>query len=213
MIENLVLAPIILARRQQPYFHSHTIVVRIDHPIRQVLWKLELARRMTTQLVEIFEFSLKFEPRGAIKSQAPADFIMKMTLYVDGSLNSKGWGASIILEGVGQVMLEHFLKLDFKTSNNQAEYEALLCNSDSQLVTEHIKGTYQVKDSLLLRYYHKVLNTLQKFDMFKVKHFPTENNTRADMLSKLATTKTILHKTTKPPTIDESEVLNEETID
>jgi len=49
------------------------------------------------------------------------------------------------------------LKFDFKTSNNQAEYEALIvglilardmgvqniiCKSDSQLTIRHIKGEY-----------------------------------------------------------------------
>ncbi|RDY08650.1 hypothetical protein CR513_07106, partial [Mucuna pruriens] len=47
----------------------------------------------------------------------------------------------------------------------------------------------KVKDSFLLRYYHKVINTLQKFDASKVKHIPREDNTLANMLSKLTTSK------------------------
>ncbi|RDX75274.1 hypothetical protein CR513_44860, partial [Mucuna pruriens] len=47
-------------------------------------------------------------------------------LYVDDSLNPKGGGANIILEGPKDVTLEHSLKFDFKASNNQAKYEALL---------------------------------------------------------------------------------------
>ncbi|RDX98800.1 hypothetical protein CR513_18234, partial [Mucuna pruriens] len=79
-------------------------------------------------LVELSEF----EPKGVVKSKA--------------SLNPKGGGADIILEGSGQVVLEHSLKFDFKISNDEVEYKVLLaglslalevdarkvlCNSDS----------------------------------------------------------------------------------
>ncbi|RDY11751.1 hypothetical protein CR513_03538, partial [Mucuna pruriens] len=47
----------------------------------------------------------------------------------------------------------------------------------TKLVAEHIKDTYQMKDSLLLKNYHKVLNMLQKFEKSEVKHIPRENNT------------------------------------
>jgi len=93
------------------------------------------------------------------------------------------------------------LKFEFKTSNNQAEYEVLIaglilaidmrvlkviCKSDSQLTVGHIKGDYQVKDPLLLRYYHKVLNIMQSFSKAEIEHIPREKNSRADSLSKLA---------------------------
>ncbi|RDX61462.1 Retrovirus-related Pol polyprotein from transposon 17.6, partial [Mucuna pruriens] len=93
-----------------------------------------------TLSVELFEFALKFEPRGAIKSQVLAYFLVKMTsplakdlwwvLYMDGSSNPKGGGASIILEGLEDITMEHLLKFDFKASNNQGEYEALLARFD-----------------------------------------------------------------------------------
>ena len=87
-------------------------------------------------------------------------------MFVDGSSNRKGSGARIVLEGPRSFHLEMTLKFEFKTSNNQAKYEALIaglilardmgaqnviCKSDSQL-----KGEYQVNDPLLLRYYHRV---------------------------------------------------------
>ena len=50
----------------------------------------------------------------------------------------------------------------------------------------HIKGEYQVKDPLLLRYYHKVLNIMQNFSNVEIKHIPREQNSRDDSLSKLA---------------------------
>jgi len=64
----------------------------------------------------------------------------------------------------GDILLEQSLKFDFKTSNNQAEYEVILveltlaydmeaqqliCRSDSQLVVKNIKVKFEVKESLL----------------------------------------------------------------
>ncbi|RDX63381.1 hypothetical protein CR513_58195, partial [Mucuna pruriens] len=89
------------------------------------------------------------------------------TLYVGGSSNSKGGGVGIILEGPRQVVLEHYLKFDFKASNNQVE------------------------------------------------HIPRQDNTRVDLLLKLATTKTnqhqtALHKIVKSPAIYQLGVVNRE---
>jgi len=121
-------------------------------------------------------------------------------LYVDGSSNKKGSEAGIVLEGPGSFQLEMALKFEFKTSNNQVEYEALIaglimardmgaenviCKSDSELAIEHKKGEYQVKDPLLLRYYHKVLNIMQSFSNTEIKHMPREQNSRTNSFSKL----------------------------
>lgn len=70
--------------------------------------------------------------------------------YIDKACNTKGSGAGITLEGPGDISLEQPLRFDFKTFNNQVEYEALIaclklenevrvkkirCRSDSELVT------------------------------------------------------------------------------
>ena len=49
-------------------------------------------------------------------------------LYVDVSSNKKGSEAGIVLEGPKHFQLEVSLRFDFKTSNNQAEYEALVAS-------------------------------------------------------------------------------------
>ena len=48
------------------------------------------------------------------------------TLYVDNASNIKGNGVGIILEGLDIVTLEEALKINFRASNNQVEYEALI---------------------------------------------------------------------------------------
>ena len=49
-------------------------------------------------------------------------------LYVDSASNVKGSGIGIILKSPDIITLEQALKLNFRASNNQAEYEALIAD-------------------------------------------------------------------------------------
>ena len=66
------------------------------------------------------------------------------------------------MEGPNGVLIRQALRFAFKASNNQAEYEALiagmllakemgaqnlLVKSDSQLITGHVSGEFQAKDT------------------------------------------------------------------
>ena len=65
------------------------------------------------------------------------DFRAKMTIvdgereewtrevYVNGSTNKKGSLIGVILEGLGGILLEYYLKFGFHATNNQVEYVAL----------------------------------------------------------------------------------------
>jgi hypothetical protein len=88
--------------------------------------------------VELSEYDLTFSSRGSIKSQVLADFVLEITsplgnisqdswtLSVDGASNLRGSGAGVVLEGPDRILIEQSLRLVFKASNNQAEYEALI---------------------------------------------------------------------------------------
>ena len=111
-----------------------------DLPIQKVLKKPDVAGRMVKWAVELSEFDIKYEPRGLIKGQIFADFVVELSseatqvegddfrwvLLVDGSSNQQGSGAGVILEGPNGVLIEQSLRFAFKASNNQAEYEALI---------------------------------------------------------------------------------------
>ncbi|XP_072054301.1 uncharacterized protein [Arachis hypogaea] len=100
--------------------------------------KPELAGRLIKWSIELSEFDIHYQPRGSVKSQYLADFVVEFTgpssdtestswvLFVDGASNPHGSGAGVLLESVEGVVIEHSLRLSFKASNNQAEYEALL---------------------------------------------------------------------------------------
>ncbi|XP_072071992.1 uncharacterized protein [Arachis hypogaea] len=95
-------------------------------------------------------------------------------------------------------------QFEFPVSNNQVEYEALLGGltlaqevgatrlevcSDSQIITSQVNGSYQARDSLLQKYLERVKELSEQFEEVTVQHVLRERNTRADLLSKLASTK------------------------
>ncbi|XP_068474966.1 uncharacterized protein [Phaseolus vulgaris] len=141
-------------------------------------------------------------------------------LSVDGSSNQQGSGAGIILEGPNGVLIEQALRFAFKASNNQAEYEALiarmllakemgsqslLAKSDSQLVTGQVTGGYQEKDPQMAAYLRYVEVLKRAFAAFELVHIPREQNARADLLAKLASSgkggrqRTVIQETLKTP--------------
>jgi ribonuclease HI len=170
---------------------------------------------MMAWAVELSQYDISYEPRQAIKAQVLAEFLAEMThlgdqnpgswtIYVDGSLNTKGSGAGILVENEEGVAIEYSLKFEFPTSNNQAEYEACLGGiraakelgattitlySDSQLAVSQIKGDYEAKEPLMQKYLALVKESLMGLSKFEIRHVPRLENSRADLLTKLASTK------------------------
>nr|XP_025678020.1 uncharacterized protein LOC112777850 [Arachis hypogaea] len=213
-LEKLAFTLLTASRRLRQYFQAHPVTVRTDQAVKQVLQKSDLAGRMLAWSIELSQFQIKFEPRNAIKAQAMADFIAEMTpgkltpeswkLHVDGSSNSTYGGAGVILENQDGITIEQSVRYEFPVSNNQAEYEALLAglslaqevgakilevNTDSQVVSSQINGDYQTRDPLLQQYLAKVNKLREGFEHVTIRHVPRERNARADLLSKLASTK------------------------
>ncbi|MCH91940.1 gag-pol polyprotein, partial [Trifolium medium] len=239
-IERLSLAVVVTARKLRQYFQSHKIVVKTDFPIKNVLRKPDLAGRIVAWSMELSEFELTFSPRGAIKSHMLADFVLEMstspgedttlpwTLSVDGASNIRGSEAGVILEGPNGVLIEQSLRFTFKASNNQEEYEALIAGmklakemevkdlkakSDSQLVTNQVSGKFQIKDPQLIKYLEGVQILAKSFNSFELIYVPREKNSRADLLSKLASTKkpgshrTFIQETISKPSINVAQTM------
>jgi ribonuclease HI len=84
-----------------------------------------------------------------------------------------------------------------KTTNNVAEYEAVLlaldlCKElsasrvtlrvDSELVARQIEGRYKVKNPDLMQLHHRVLLRKRMFEKLDVEHIPRKENTIADAM-------------------------------
>ncbi|GKV17775.1 hypothetical protein SLEP1_g28236 [Rubroshorea leprosula] len=141
LAEKAVFALVYTARKLKAYFQSHQIVVYTDLRLRKILQKPELFGRLIGWSIELSEYDLKFQPRTTIKGQAIADFLVECisvtegdkapdypawVLYVDGAANIEGSGARAVLIGPDGFKSEHALRFKFQTTNNAAEYEALI---------------------------------------------------------------------------------------
>ncbi|KAL0448945.1 UNVERIFIED_CONTAM: hypothetical protein Slati_1450900 [Sesamum latifolium] len=91
--------------------------------------------------VELSEHDIEFQSRLAIKPQILVDFISKIVgreddmqhqvwkIFVDGSSTSTGSGVGIVIKSSKADSMKYAITLEFPTSNNDAEYEAILLGS------------------------------------------------------------------------------------
>ena len=124
------------------------------------------------------KFDIQYRPRTAIKGQVVADFIAEFThdedkeveespqwsVHTDGSSNRQVGGADVELLSPEGDVVECMVRLDFRTINNEAEYEALVaglglakaagatsvviyCNS--QVITNQVNGDYEYKGEMM----------------------------------------------------------------
>ena len=133
------------------------------------------------------EFDLTYMPIKIVKGQAIADFlteypylqmeeneqnfsqVLPWTMYFDRSHAKSMAGAELIIISPDGKITRCVCKLDFKCSNNQAEYEALIIGlgilielkvqfikifGDSQLVMKQSKEEYQCLNENLIGYYY-----------------------------------------------------------
>nr|XP_025617069.1 uncharacterized protein LOC112709395 [Arachis hypogaea] len=198
--EKLAYALILTTRRLRHYFQSNQIIVKTNQPLRQILTRPDVSGRLTKWSIELSEFDIIYEPR----IDRPTKPRLYLELYVDGASNAEGSGAGVYLTNKHDLQTEQSIRFSFQTSNNQAEYEALLAGlrlaqslnithlqvyCDSQLVVQQVTGHFQVKDQLLEKYHTLVRDLIPQFHSVQITHIAQEQNTRADALSKLATTK------------------------
>jgi len=121
-------------------------------------------------------------------------------LMVDGAARGNpgaaGCGA-VICDERGAVVKELSRYLGH-TTNNVAEYEALLLGleallqlgkkrvrvqSDSQLLVRQVEGQYRVKDEKLKVLYQRAMTLLRRFDEYRILHVPRNLNKLADRLA------------------------------
>ena len=96
-------------------------------------------------------------------------------LYIDGASNQAGCGV--------RIKCSHCFRFEFKATNNEAEYEALLAGmevdeelgadfllvrSDLQLVVNHVSGLYQAKGDNMVAYLKRVQEAMTIFKGMKM---------------------------------------------
>ncbi|XP_028110223.1 uncharacterized protein LOC114308761 [Camellia sinensis] len=204
-------------KEQRPvYYVSKTLLDamtrRADFSGRTAKWGVELG-----------EFDIRYQPRTGIKAQVLADFVVEFAptqsieqgkpcvseawklfigniwqLYVDGSPNNRGLGAGVVLISPEGFIWEQALRLGWKASNNEAEYEALLAGlrsaehfsaeqllvfRDSQLVVNQLSRVYETQNERMAMYAGKGKDLLKKFQSIQVERISQDKNGHADTLA------------------------------
>ncbi|XP_022152853.1 uncharacterized protein LOC111020478 [Momordica charantia] len=200
-MEKLALALVTSARRLRPYFQAHTVVVLTNLPLKNIFHKPETSGRLMKWALELSEYDIQFEPRTALKEQAVADFIAELTppsqstesdlswtIYIDGFSNERGCEAGILLFAPGGERFEYAIRFNFRTSNNEAEYEALLAG----LRISKGLGAIHIK-----------------FETYEVSQVPRLENSNADALAKMASAyETDLAKSVPVKILDNPSILD-----
>ena len=140
----MTFALVTAARKLKPYFQAHTIIVLKDQPLKRAMSSPEAARRMALWAIELSEFDVQYRPQRAVKGQIVANFIAEYTqsedkgaeghrlwsIHTDGSSNQHAGGASVVIQTPEGDKIECMIRIDFLTTNNEAEYEALVVRLD-----------------------------------------------------------------------------------
>ena len=121
-------------------------------------------------------------------------------LAVDGSSTNKGCGLGIVLTKPTGEVIQRVVRCDFRATNNETEYEAMIAGldlaieleaknieviSDSQLVVNQLSGVYQAKDSRMSVYVEAIKERAKSFNVFTVSQVPRLENSHADALANI----------------------------
>lgn len=127
---------------------------------------------------------------------------MRFRASIDGAArgNPGPAGAGVYVEAERDRPVLEFYEPLGKTTNNVAEYRALLLaleraeeagadeveiRSDSNLLVEQMRGNFKMRAEHLKPLLSEAVLRAKRFRSFTITHIPRENNTRADRLANL----------------------------
>ncbi|VFR02030.1 unnamed protein product [Cuscuta campestris] len=145
---------------------------------------------------------VKKEVKDLLEEEEPARAITELwwSMSVDGASGPKGYGGGVVFTTPKGFKVYHALIFNFKLTNNEAEYEALIgglrlaktlqitclrIKSDSSLVVGHINGNMEAKGEKMQKYRNLARALLRDLTEYVMEQIPRGENTDADLLSKL----------------------------
>ena len=128
-MEKIAFTLLVTSRKLRPYFQAHPIVVMTNQSIRKMMNKIDAA----SQLIQLGQFDIEYQPQAAIKTQVLADFIAKFTypnkekeppmetwtVQTDESTMKKVGGAGVVLISPEKETLKYAVRLQFPATNNE----------------------------------------------------------------------------------------------
>nr|GEU40921.1 reverse transcriptase domain-containing protein [Tanacetum cinerariifolium] len=172
---------------EEGIYFGHLVMkqgIRAD-PSKQVLAKQEKSGCVAKWAIELGDDEIEFKGRNSIK----------------GASSSDGSRAGLMLVNPEAKEYMYTLRFKFETTNNEAEYEALIAGLhiakemhiqelaifvDSQLVANQVKGLFEARQQTIKQYLEKIMGLLSSFPNYSIKHIKTKQNKKADAFSKLS---------------------------
>jgi ribonuclease HI len=215
-IQKLLYAVVLAWCKLRHYFETHPATVVSSFPLGEIIHNPDAAGGIAKWSVELMGETLAYAPRKAIKSQILADFVVEWTdtqlpplqiqtecwtLYFDGTVMKTGAGASLLFVSPLEEHMRYAVCVHFPTSNNMAEYEALLCSfriaieigikhldvrGDSQLVIDQVMKNASCHDDKMEAYCNAVRALEDRFYDIELNHVPCRYNEDANELTKIA---------------------------
>ena len=109
-----------------------------------------------------------------------AEGLGQWSIHTDGSSNQYAGGAGVVIQTPKGDKIECMIRLDFPTTNNEAEYEALVAgldptkaagaknmivHCDSQVITSQINGDYGCRNERMKKYLEEVKNRISNLEV------------------------------------------------
>ena len=122
----------------------------------------------------------------------------KWSIHTDESSNRQADGVGVVIHSPKGDEVECIVRLDFPTTNNEAEYEALIARldltkvaraadvvvyCDFQVITSQVNGDYECKGELMKKYLEQVRKRTSHLKA-KFVQIPKEENKQDDRLAK-----------------------------
>ncbi|XP_076924990.1 uncharacterized protein LOC143587638 [Bidens hawaiensis] len=110
---------------------------------------------------------------------------------MDGASSEEGSGVGLKLINPDGQEFTYAIKMNFKSTNNEAEYEAFLAGLriakksvvkffeawvDSMLIASQVSGTYEAKNDTMASYLSQAKDLMQQFTSYIVVHIKRSEN-------------------------------------
>jgi ribonuclease HI len=141
-------------------------------------------------------FQVRKQPSLDYPILPPTPFMWK--IFFDGASSSEGAGAGVVFISPCEEAIALSYKLEFETTNNVAEYEALVLGmrdtkemgikeieifGDTELIIQQVRNAYRANNPRLRNYKNEVWDLIDSFFLaFNISFIPRGENTSSDSL-------------------------------
>lgn len=170
------------ARKLKPYFQEHRITVLCTTRLGDIMGNRDAAVRIAKWAIQLGDHHITYESSTTVKSHALADFLIEWVdmeylspppdythwrMHFGGSKMHTILRVDIVLTSAKDDQLQYVLQIHSATSNNVAEYEALIHGlrlakeigvrcilyiDDSYLVVQQVTFEWDTRDANMASY-------------------------------------------------------------